>query len=306
MNAKAPEWVPYIEDTITQSTINSLLDDNQDVDISQAQELPEIDANLLWPNNTVSAAIEDNLSGYLSSEVASGMQWAAGSVSVPAPQRRSLQSMGLSEQVRAHFATLDLATLRQMDPDDERYNDIPTKYQSAYPLDDPSKQRELLQQHQHLLETGNGAGQLGAIYKVVDRTDGQTYALKRYDNVRTTPSVLAQCCARWSQVRHPSLVSLHSAFQDKGAVFFCHSFHPGAQTLKERYLDQQGGYLPEALLWRILVQLLGALRFLHARNLSARACGPSNIIVTSGSRVRYNYVSACVRLAVVYYLSICK
>ena len=50
-----------------------------------------------------------------------GLEWAQGSLSLPAPPRRTIQTIGIPEPVRQHFQSLDVEALRQMPPDDERY-----------------------------------------------------------------------------------------------------------------------------------------------------------------------------------------
>jgi len=37
-----------------------------------------------------------------------------------------------------------------------------------------------------------------------------------------------------------------------GALFFSFAYHPGALTLKQRFVDQRGGLLNETLIWRVL------------------------------------------------------
>lgn len=50
-----------------------------------------------------------------------GLEWTQGSLSLPAPPRRTIQTIGIPEPVRQHFQSLDVEALRQMPPDDERY-----------------------------------------------------------------------------------------------------------------------------------------------------------------------------------------
>ena len=115
--------------------------------------------------------------------------------------------------------------------------EIPPRYHSAFALDDAAVRRG----------TGGSFGYPGSLYKVVDRSDSQMYALRRFDNVRTSPTVLKSALGKWFDVRHPSIVSLHSISQERGALFFTHAFHPAAQTLKQRFLDQRGPLLNEVM-----------------------------------------------------------
>ena len=50
-----------------------------------------------------------------------GLEWAQGALSLPAPPRRTIQTIGIPEPVRQHFQSLDVEALRQLTPDDDRY-----------------------------------------------------------------------------------------------------------------------------------------------------------------------------------------
>jgi PAB-dependent poly(A)-specific ribonuclease subunit 3 len=210
-----------------------------------------------------------------------GMAWCQHMSSLPTPRKRSLQTIGIPEPIRQHFQSLDLAALRQMDPEDERYKEIPPRFHSACPLDDASSHRG----------AGGSFGYPSSLYKVVDRADSQLYTLRRFDNVRTiTPSVLTNAQATWAAVRHPSIASLYSISMEKGAVFFAHAYHPSAQTLQQRFLNPKtaacSAPVGEALLWRLLSQLLAGIRHVHSRNMAIRSISTSHILLTSGARFR--------------------
>lgn len=206
--------------------------------------------------------------------------WANGSTSVPAPPRRTLQTIGIPEPIRQHFQNLDIESLRQMAPDDERYKEIPQRFHSCLDLDESIVQRG----------TGGSFGYPSSLYKVIDSTDNQIYALRRFDNVRTSANVIKNVISRWADVRHPNLVTLHSVTQEKGAVFFSYAYHPAAQTLKQKFIDQRGALLNESLLWRILVQILLAIRYVHSRGMAFRVINPIHVLLTSGTIARVNCV----------------
>jgi len=210
-----------------------------------------------------------------------GMEWCTHWSSLPTARKRSLQTIGIPEPIRQHFQSLDLDALRQMDPEDERYKEIPTRFHSACPLDDPAVHRG----------AGGSFGYPSSLYKVVDRADSQLYTLRRFDNVRSiTSSVLSNTQATWSAVRHPSIVSLYSISTEKGAVFFAHAFHPSAQTLQQRFMNPKttSASVPvgESLLWRLLSQLLAGVRHVHSRHMAIRSISPSHVLLTSGARFR--------------------
>jgi hypothetical protein len=89
--------------------------------------------------------------------------------------------------------------------------------------------------------TQGSFGYPSTTFKVVDRADSQIYALRRFDNVRTSASIIQNALSQWMDVRHPGIVSLYGIYQDKGAVFFSYAYHPAAQTLKQRYVRSTRG-----------------------------------------------------------------
>jgi hypothetical protein len=131
-----------------------------------------------------------------------------------------------------------------MNPENERYKELPMRYHSAYPLFNPHSSPAAG------AAQGAGGSCLGyptALYKAVDQMDSQLYTLRRFDNVRTSNNVITNVAQRWHEVRHPGVVALYGIALEKGALFFSYMYHAGAQTLKERYIDQRGPLLGEYL-----------------------------------------------------------
>lgn len=212
-------------------------------------------------------------------ELDDGMQWAIRGLAqtAPAPPRRCLQTIGVPEPIRQHFRDLDVEALKQIDPEDARYKELPMRYHAVYPLDTAGA-------------SVSSFGYPSSIYKVIDQTDSQQYAVRRYDNVRTTQSIISNAATRWRDVRHPGITPLHDIFIEKGAIFFAYMYYPGARTLLQRFIEQRGPMLSESLLWRLLVQLLSALRLVHGRGVAVRVVEPAHIILTSGTCARFSCV----------------
>ena len=273
----AAEWVPYEEKVPLQQ-------DNSEVYDEKNNSGNEKHIQIAWNGNTYyvpeSVVYQNKIEEYLNSvEINDGLEWGLGSLSLPAPVKRTLQSTSSSEPIRSHLLSLDIESMKQMDPADPRYKEIPIRFHSAYMLDESTANRH----------TGGSFGYPSSLYRVTDRTDSQMYALKRFDNVKTTYPIVKNAISKWCSLLHPSIVHVHSIFQEKGAVFFTYAYFPAAQTLKQRFIDQQGSMLSETSLWRALVQLAVALRYTHSRDLALRVVSPGHVLMTSGNRLRINY-----------------
>ena len=216
---------------------------------------------------------------------AMGFNWKSGISSmfpttIPSPPKKTLRSMGVPEPLRLYFQSLDLESLRQISPDDDRYKEIPTRFHTIFYLDKSDKSQN----------TGGSFGYPSATYKVIDRFDSQSYALRRFENVKINQSVTKNSLAKWLPIKHPAIISLNSISQEKGATFFSHAYHPLAVTLKEKFIERLGPILREELVWSMLSQLLLGMRLVHKNGLAIRVVDINHVLLTPGFRVRYGCV----------------
>ncbi|OQR85276.1 hypothetical protein ACHHYP_12005 [Achlya hypogyna] len=191
--------------------------------------------------------------------------------------RRSLASMALAPTIRRQLDAEHEDMLRQVHPSDERYKEIPSQFHCMWPLDAKDD-----------LFHRNVAGSFGYpthCYKVISETDGRTYALRRVENVRTTPAITQQAVDKWKRVVHSSIVPLHRAFVSHGALFFLSEFYPTAVSLHTKFLVEQAS-ASEAFLWSLLVQLSGALRAAHRADLACQVVHARRLLITGHNRVR--------------------
>ena len=219
---------------------------------------------------------------------------------------RTLHSLGLPEDLWAHYRDLDMESSRQMDPTDPRHRAVPPGYVGAYPLDlDEQRDPGISNKKRSTF------GYPTMCFRVTSQDDGRLYCLRRMDSVRcVSPKIAASVKEVWVSavdpslsgnsrnssaaanaaagippprlVDHPNMVRFYKAFVSQRAVFFVHRYHPGARTLLERYL--QGGVplpLPEDLLWSIVTQLVGVVKAVHGSNLAVRTLQMNHILCTT-------------------------
>ena len=248
-------------------------------------------------------------------DVADGWDWAQGSSTVGAPPKRTLNSLGVPDSLWRHFQTLSNLSLREMEPTDKRYKELPPKYHSAFCLDSGDGGGNYGGAGGPSPSSGGGGGGGGGssssssgsspsfgqnasgsfgypsvLYKVVSSEDSLPYALRRFDNVKCSHKVASAALDAWRRVRHPGVVRLHRCFVLQRALFFVHEHYPGATTLKERYIDRRGPLLQERLLWSYVCQAGAALRAIHGAQLACRSLKATHVLRTSGGRLRIGCV----------------
>ena len=161
MNASASAWVPSSKDANTLQQFNEphLIEpyteinyngDNFFVPESIAYNYAEAPPGVLpTPIDEASMMTIDWHTGMSAVELFK--------VTMPAPPKRTLQTIGIPEPIHKHFQSLDLETLKQIAPDDERYKEIPPRYHSVFSLDVETSSRS----------TGGSFGYPSVIYKVI-------------------------------------------------------------------------------------------------------------------------------------------
>ncbi|KDO22810.1 hypothetical protein SPRG_11569 [Saprolegnia parasitica CBS 223.65] len=207
--------------------------------------------------------------------------------------RRSLASMALAPTVRRQLDAEHEDMLRQVHPSDERYKEIPSQFHCMWPLD---VQDDALHR--------NVAGSFGYpshCYKVISETDGRTYALRRVENVRTTPGITQQAVDKWKKVVHanvvpstarscpmavPPLDGNDDVSSSRVALFFLSEYFPTATSLHAKFFTSQASIASEAFLWSLLTQMAGALRAIHRHDMACQAIGLRRLLVTGHNRVR--------------------
>lgn len=195
------------------------------------------------------------------------------------PNKRTFgNSKMLPDDVRSYYALQAKLMLEELTPDNPRLNEVPRGFHSILPLDNPNKKAG----------KAGSSGYPTSLYKVVSASDGYVYCLRRVDNVRRgLHGICTKVAQEWASIQHPSIVPLRSAFERSGALFFQYDYFPGAQNLTD-YITARGNgnLLPERLIWSMSLQVLSAIRHVHANHMACRCINPSSIIVCGRQRVR--------------------
>lgn len=196
----------------------------------------------------------------------------------PPPAVRTMHSLGVSDELWRHYRQVSLESMREMDPSDPRHKAIPPPFSNAFQLDEVSTRR-------------SSFGYPTAVFKCLNQEDGHLYCLRRVDNVRSVSYKIASAVTdRWNQgailksglspVEHPGVVRFYRCFVSNRAVFFLHQYIPGARTLFERFTSTRVP-MPEPLLWSCIVQLVAAIRAVHAGNLACRVLQLNHVLCTT-------------------------
>eukprot|EP01012_Entosiphon_sulcatum_P051758 TRINITY_DN7107_c0_g1_i1.p1 TRINITY_DN7107_c0_g1~~TRINITY_DN7107_c0_g1_i1.p1 ORF type:complete len:514 (-),score=65.43 TRINITY_DN7107_c0_g1_i1:391-1911(-) len=134
------------------------------------------------------------------------------------------------------------------------------------------------------------------VYKCTSDTSGMVCVIHRVVDPPQSAVLLFEAApvllGTWAKLSHPNVVAMHNVFlttelgtQD---LLFEFSYIPGALTFEEAFLTNAGNGPTEAELWKIICQIVSALKSIHELGLAARSIIPSKLLISSGNRVHLN------------------
>uniref|UniRef100_A0AC34GPF1 Twitchin n=1 Tax=Panagrolaimus sp. ES5 TaxID=591445 RepID=A0AC34GPF1_9BILA len=125
-----------------------------------------------------------------------------------------------------------------------------------------------------------GTGAFGVVHRCVERATGNTFAAKFV----TTPSSAEKETVRkeintMSELRHPSLINLHDAFEDEHEMVMIYEFMSGGE-LFEKVSDEKNRMSEEEAI-DYMRQVCEALKHMHEMNYVHLDLKPENIMFTT-------------------------
>jgi len=135
-----------------------------------------------------------------------------------------------------------------------------------------------------------GEGAMGVVYKARDPFIERIVAIKTIRNDLLDPSIRDEMLARFKreaqaagQLSHPGIVSVYEYGEEGNTAFISMEFIEGEELAD---IFERGEKPKEEHVIGIIIQLLEALSFAHAKGIVHRDIKPSNIIVTADHKVK--------------------
>jgi len=135
-----------------------------------------------------------------------------------------------------------------------------------------------------------GEGAMGVVYKARDPFIERIVAIKTIRNDLLDPKIRDEMLARFKreaqaagQLSHPGIVSVYEYGEEGNTAFISMEFIQGEELAD---IFERGEKPKEEHVIGIIIQLLEALSFAHAKGIVHRDIKPSNIIVTADNKVK--------------------
>lgn len=125
------------------------------------------------------------------------------------------------------------------------------------------------------------------------RSEGLVRARLRahQEDFQTVVRNFGQEALRMAKLKHPNIVGVHQVFEDNCTAYMALDFVQGRDLLE--IIEQEREMLTPAEIKRILLQLLDAVDYMHARDVLHRDISPDNILLdTSGNPILIDFGAA--------------
>ena len=135
-----------------------------------------------------------------------------------------------------------------------------------------------------------GRGSFGVVFAVSRKKDGRKYVIKQCQIGRMSRAEQEEAIREvhlLASLRHDYIVQYHDSFIGQGRLNIVMELCPGGDLAsKLAALRQRSQRLPEASVWRYLLQVASALRFVHSRKILHRDLKAQNVFVGTDGNVR--------------------
>ncbi|KAG5439537.1 hypothetical protein PCANB_002112 [Pneumocystis canis] len=132
------------------------------------------------------------------------------------------------------------------------------------------------------------------VYKVFSSNDGYSYVFRRLEGFRLLNESSISLIKIWKRIRNANIISVHEAFTTKAfAIVFVYDYHPLSVTLYEKHFGQylqkdskshRQGVISEYILWSYFIQIISAIKSIHAEGLAVRVLDLTKILLTGKER----------------------
>ncbi|GFR44099.1 hypothetical protein Agub_g5259 [Astrephomene gubernaculifera] len=133
-------------------------------------------------------------------------------------------------------------------------------------------------------------GAFGAVYKAVRRTDSRVFALKQVDlslmKERTERAMAIDEARMLAQLNHPYVVKYYDSFIDSENRLNILMEFASKGSLKGLLKTYNSKPMPEDGVWRVLIQSLVGLNYLHSKKIIHRDIKSANLFIDSKNNIK--------------------
>lgn len=133
-----------------------------------------------------------------------------------------------------------------------------------------------------------GKGSFGTVYKVRRKADGCIYVLKQINSSLLNPKLRDSAVNEvqiLASLRHPYIVKYFDSFLASNNLNIIMEYCEGGDL--ETFMKKQlGKPLSETRIWKILIQMLTALHYIHKKNIIHRDVKSLNVFMTKDGDLR--------------------
>ncbi|KAJ6253275.1 deadenylation complex subunit pan3 [Anaeramoeba flamelloides] len=206
------------------------------------------------------------------------------------PNLRSVQSFSVDKDFKKEINKKRIARIKNLTQEEVSKQKIPIKiqtYHSFYPLEPTLEMKSQFRRKDAIFPFDR------VCFRATNENDGYQYAASIIHNSSLTNG--KEKINVWKSIKHPNIITFHEAFDltefKEISTFFIYDYHPNAKTLEKHHIIEQNT-ITEQILWKYIVQLVTAIKYIHSKKLTCENLTPSKILIIKKRfhRIKLNYL----------------
>ncbi|KAJ6254196.1 deadenylation complex subunit pan3 [Anaeramoeba flamelloides] len=206
------------------------------------------------------------------------------------PNLRNVQSFSIDKDFKTEINKRRIARIKNLTKEEVTKQNIPIKiqtYHSFYPLEPTLEMKSQFRRKDEVFPFDR------VCFRATNENDGYQYAVSIIHNSSLTKG--KEKIHVWKSIKHSNIVTFHEAYDltefKEISTFFIYDYHPNAETVEKHHIIEQNT-ITEQILWKYIVQLVTAIKYIHSKKLTCENLTPSKILLIKKQfhSIKLNYI----------------
>ena len=147
-----------------------------------------------------------------------------------------------------------------------------------------------------------GEGGFGQVYKVLSKLNNRIYVMKKInfyqpsrkkDELEKLKELFQNEVSQLKRLSHPNIVKYYVDFKEGNYLYIILEFINNGDIEKFLKFYTQMRPIPEEIVWKLFIQSISGLEYIHSMNIIYRDIKPANLLIDNNMTIKITDFGAC-------------